>query len=177
MDLLKKKSFTLVELAITMVLGGILILTLAVQFVAMVRLGDVLKNKAEPSREAYIVMAHMTNVMRFAGPSTISFTSDDNGELLAATIEGGHIPLISGNTACHYRRDKTTNCLYFLGPAGVEEILSEYVTYFYAGWGNENDKDPIKNEAKARRELTLKLTFTRNGSSLPDETKIKVLAQ
>ncbi len=165
MDAVKKSSLTLTELVITMTLAGILILVLTVQFVAMVRFGDALRNKAEPSREAYIVMAHMTNVLRFAKPSatpTISFT---NGRL-EATIEKGHISLIpetEADTVCYYRRDTGTGYLYFSKSPNPEVLLSQYVTYFDAIWDALN------------YELTLKLIFTMEGFSIPVETKVKVL--
>ena len=186
---MKKSSFTIVELVITMVLSGILLLVLTVQFVAMIRMGDTIQNKAEPSREAYIVLAQMADVLRFAKPSAvggITFTSNGDDKL-SATIEGypdfpntaGHIPLIPNTALCSYRRDAGENNLYFKRGTDNEVLLGGtveddyshprpehvHVTYFNAIW------DPTNYV------ITIKLIFTQGGFDIPVETTIKVLVQ
>jgi len=164
---MKKNSFTLIEFVIAMTLGTILMLALSYQFIAITRFGNVLKNKAEPSREAYIVMDHMTHVLRFAKVSqAISYTSNANEERLTATIEGGHISLVPADAVYYYQRDKTTNpnYLYFSSSptpnSGV--VLSQYCTSFIAS-------RPVQNE------LILQITFTKGGSSTTNKTTIRVL--
>ena len=172
MDTLKKSSFTLLEMAITMTLAGILILALTSQFLAMARFKTSLENKAEPSLEAYIVLNHLTNVLRFAkSDGTFSFVSDPSTDLLTANIEGGRITLIPDQApnpnfvTCYYRRYRSTNSLYFQIGTNPEQLLSGYVTYFDAGM------DMTGNE------ITLKLIFSRGGTVTPIQTKLKALGQ
>ena len=190
MDTVKRKrALTLAELLIAMTLSVILILAISYQFVAMVRFSNALKNKAEPSREAYIVLAQMADVLRFAKPSAvggITFTSNGDDKL-SATIEGypdfpntaGHIPLIPNTALCSYRRDAGENNLYFKRGTDNEVLLGGtveddyshprpehvHVTYFNAIW------DPTNYV------ITIKLIFTQGGFDIPVETTIKVLVQ
>jgi Tfp pilus assembly protein PilW len=175
MDAIKKSSFTLLELAISMTLGGILILALTSQFWAMARFKTALESKAEPSLEAYLVLNHITHVLRFSKPTgTFSFdtTSSPSFDLLTVNIEGGCIPLIpkpsSGpnNVVCYYKRYKgstNANALYFQVDTNPEQLLSRYVTYFDA--------------SRTGDEITLKLIFAKGGTVTPIRTKIKALGQ
>ena len=172
MDTIKRKSaLTLIELLIAMILGIILTLVISYQFVAMVRFSNALKNKAEPSREAYVVMAHMTNVLRFASASSMPATpfAKDNGtkhydELTFTIVEAGHA--VSPDTY-YYRRDTGTNYLNFSttsGGGGVQ--LSQCCTRFSAVWDSANSL------------LTIGLDFaTENGPTITDTTTIRVLGQ
>ena len=179
MGLLKKDSFTLTELIMAMALGSFLVLALAYQFVGMSRFGEAIKNEVEPSREAYVVINTMANILRFAKSSTVNSSTDN----LTAIIEPNHtirtqIDKDLPNTYdvdCAFYRDKSNNELHYglsyhyytlNSPSGsFDIIISRYCTYFSAGWDSSTS------------ELTLKLVFTRNGVSIPVETKIKALAQ
>lgn len=170
MDTLKKSSFTLLEMTVTMVVSGILILALSYQFVAMARFKTIIENKAEPSREAYIVLNHMMHVLRFAkASSAIEFPGVvSTEERLTATIEKGHISMIpTSDTVCYYRRIKATNVLYFKAGTDAERELSRYVAYFDAGAVG----------AAPNREIILKLIFSKGDTVTPIQTKIRVLGQ
>ena len=171
MDTLKKSSFTLAEMAIAMVISGILTLALASQFVAMARFKTALENKAEPSREAYIILNHMTHLLRFASATGgASFASDANVDLLTADIEGGHITPILTTTTCYYRRYKATNSLTFQAGTGAEQELSKYVTYFNADIVDTAGTPPD-------RKITLKFIFSKGDTVTPVQTKIKALGE
>ncbi|MDP2929212.1 MAG: prepilin-type N-terminal cleavage/methylation domain-containing protein [Candidatus Omnitrophota bacterium] len=177
MDTIKKSSFTLVEIAVSMALAGILALAISSQFLAMARFKTVIENKAEPSREAFIVLDHMTRVLRFVSSyPTPPFASDASTDLLTANIESGHIALIPATTpvtippsatTCYYRRYRTTslkNFLYFqIGENSAPQLLSKYVTYFDASIAGD--------------EITLKLIFSKGGTVTPVQTKIRMLVQ
>ncbi|MDO8536037.1 MAG: prepilin-type N-terminal cleavage/methylation domain-containing protein [Candidatus Omnitrophota bacterium] len=112
MDAIKKRSFTLIEMIIAMTLAMILTLAVSYQFVAMVQFGNALKNKATPLREANIVIAHMTNMLRSADPGSIIFEFNDlshppSHERLQFTLNG---------TTYYYETNITAvrnNYLYF----------------------------------------------------------------
>ena len=173
MNVIKKSSFTLVELSITMIVGAVLVLALASQFMIMSRFKAALENKADPSLEAYIVLNHMAHVLRFAKTTPVPGFSSNK---LTADIEGGHIalipltttpPALPNSTTCYYRWDPNTNCLYFRVGAGAEQKLSEYVTYF----------DANITGVAPNYEITLKLIFSRGNTVTPVQTKIKVLGE
>ena len=176
MDTVKRKrALTLAELLIAMTLSVILILAISYQFVAMVRFSNALKNKAEPSREAYVVMAHMTNVLHFAIPLTATNPNpplfDPATNTLKVQIEGGHN--VSGITTAigyEYRRStgvNDNNCFYFSNQENSQWVkLSEYCTGFNASWDEANNL------------LTIQLTFAiKNGPSITDQTTIKALGE
>lgn len=177
---MKKRGFTLIELVITMVLIGILILAMSCQFVALVRFNPATesadgtrKESAVASREALVVMRHMTRVLRFAKPDSISVSIDSR---IAAAIEGGHLLNLVPNdldSFCYYRLDKTEMPYKFFSvlsdldvpfqQSPDEILLSSNVTSFLPTW------DP------ATKLLTLKLEFTDKKVTLPVETVIRVL--
>lgn len=180
MDAVKKSSFTLLEMSITMLLGGILIMALVSQFVAMARFKTALENKADPSREAYIILDHMTRVLRFASATgTISFASNSNEDILTADIEGGHAALVPltttppappNLTTCSYQRSNLTadkNYFYFQVGEGDKQEISKYVTYFFAE----------ATGTAPNREITLKLIFSKGDTVTPVQTKIRVLVE
>ncbi len=158
-----RKGFTLVELIVTSTLAAILVLTITCIMAATVNFNKILKNRVEAVREARVVTHSMTYVLRFAKATpAITFPGIvSTEERLTATIEKGHIPTITSDAVCYYRRDKATNYLYFKAGAGAEQKLSGYVTSFDVGI--------------VPGELTLKLIFTVSEETVPVESKVKLL--
>ena len=173
-----------------MVVGGILVLALTSQFIAMARFKTTLENKADPSREAYIVLNHMAHVLRFAKTTPLpAFLNDDR---LTFNIDGGHIALVPLTTtppnppndiACRYRWSPLTNCLYFrVGTRGVDEELSKYVTYFHADINIPKniellnpDPPPATISVTTPGDITLELVFSKDDTITSVQTTIKVL--
>jgi hypothetical protein len=171
---------------LTLILGGILALALASQFVALARFRTAIENKAEPAREAYVLLNHMTHVLRFAKTTPLPvFTSNGTEERLTATIEGGHIGTIPSNTACYYRRVKSTNRFYFKNGTATEEKISEYITYFNAVVdvpGETTLYDPIlpapgTYTATTPGDIMLQLIFSKGDTVTPIQTTIQVMGE
>ncbi|MDD3906212.1 MAG: prepilin-type N-terminal cleavage/methylation domain-containing protein [Candidatus Omnitrophica bacterium] len=83
---MNKRGMTLVELIVTMVLGGVLLLAMAVQFAADARIRKSINDQNTANQEAVVIVEHMTRVMRFASASTISTCEWG----LWGYVEGGH---------------------------------------------------------------------------------------
>ena len=178
MKISKKSSFTLLELAITMIVGGILILALASQFVAMSRFKTALENKADPSREAYIALNHMAHVLRFAQTTTPPVWYSGT-YILAASIEGGHIALIPLTTTppaapnsslCYYQWDPVGGGLYFealAAPWTGRQKIADHITYFNA----------VVTGTTSGYEITINLISSKGDTVTPVQTKIKVLGE
>ena len=147
------------------------IMATSIPFVSMIRTSKAIKNKADPSNEAYVVMDHMARVLRFANPAPSTppdyYVLGDQ-QVLKAGIEGDHIGLVPSYVWCYYHRDTATNNFYFSTTTyGVGEgtLLSQHCTDFDAAYD------------AATRELWIKLTFDKDGSPITTETTIKVLGE
>ena len=69
---MKNEGFTLTELMIALVISSLIILSIAVLFVAEYRFRADTNNDVEVAREAKAVMSHMQRILRFAKPSSVS---------------------------------------------------------------------------------------------------------
>lgn len=184
----KKHGLTIIEMIIAMILSGILVLSMAYLFTGLVKLtplveyGAALKEAKVTSREALVVMGHMTRVLRFADPVHGSIQFDNPNNKIIVTIEGGHgLNLVTGDaaTTCYYKRDASNN--FWFSPdcntdgspkAGVSDVLlSSNVSYFWTD--NTVPADLVWNSAT--KTLVLRLKFTDKRATLPVETKVYVL--
>jgi prepilin-type N-terminal cleavage/methylation domain len=167
MDIKKRRALTLIELLMAMLLGAILTAAVLYQLIAMSRSSNAIKNKADPSVEAYVAMDHMSKVLRFA-TTTPEYYSDFFGcaQMLGAQYEGGHVNAVPSNGWYFYFRMIGTNCFYFATDWTNQDtyvLLANDCTNFNATWD------------AAKKEIWVQLTFTKNGSSVTTETTIKVL--
>ncbi|MDP3791711.1 MAG: hypothetical protein Q8R38_06685 [Candidatus Omnitrophota bacterium] len=144
-----------------MTLAIVLTLAVSYQFVAMIQFGNAIQDKAEPVREAYVIMNHMTNMLRFAKNIQVS----NSPEWIRATIEGGHIDAVSSDTVYYYQAN-ANYCLYFyksttlIPDPNENDVLSRNVTCLQSSWSSSNNL------------LIIKLEFEKNGSTFKTETRI-----
>jgi len=174
---MKKKAFTLIELVITMVLSGILVIAMTCQFVTLSsftrKVGRGLGNMtgiSEPTavREARIVTHHMQRVLRFAKPNFF-ITSLPNGYCrIMFILEGGHFDPVQTDLGAYYVFIKTQQdgsyapgLYYYIN--GVTTLLSNAVASFSATWDSNT------------KMLNLKLNFTDSQITVPVETSVRVL--
>ena len=161
---MKRNGFTLVELIITMVMGGIIFLAMGSQFVAESRFRAALKNEISALGEARLAINHMARTLRFAVPSTVTITSGGNYSIvLGADIEGGHISSVPVRSPVSYRRYAADNTLEYIFGADAPAVIASNITDFNCAWDN------------TKSELTIKLTTEVKGERNYLETKIRAL--
>ena len=116
---MRNNAFTLTEFIIVIVISTIVVVTIGFNLVAANRFRIITQENVELSREARIAVNHMTRVLRFADPSTITASSDS----ISATIEAGHLPFITSDTVVTYARNAANDTLtYTQGGAGAEPL-------------------------------------------------------
>jgi len=109
---MKNRGITLVELTLTMVLSGILLLVMTCQFIAHQAITTRINNEIAISQEEAVIIEHMSRTLRFAfstgktgvykGPLANDPYYPNPAKSLSVTVEGGHIAGIDSNTRIEY---------------------------------------------------------------------------
>lgn len=140
----KKSGLTLIEIIITMVLGGILITAMLSQFLALIRFNETVERVSGQTREtpmavreARVVLSGLARVLRFATNVTPGL------DAFTATIEGGHIELAPDplvDVTITYRIDTLPGPsyeLHFVDPSGTDMLISNNVRRLTASWDSQ----------------------------------------
>ncbi|MCX5667780.1 MAG: prepilin-type N-terminal cleavage/methylation domain-containing protein [Candidatus Omnitrophica bacterium] len=164
---MNNRGLTLVELIIAMVISGIIFLALTCQFVSELTFRTMINNQIAATNEASIVMRHMTRVLRYAKPLTISTTTASGyATSIMATIDyaaaGSNLPEFTADTVVTYGRKSDNTFEYSKG--GVVDVISNRITAFPAtsSWWDGAD-------------LTIQITAQQGNKSSSLNTKIHVL--
>lgn len=163
---MKKSGITLVEMIVAMLLSTIIVSALACQFVAMVRFNTALQNTIEAERDAYTVVNNMTRILRFADPSSFTF-SVPSGSWIGATIKGGHLSFVTADRNVWYGRSAPSSFWVYWAGDAAGTTLSNNVS----SWNATYDS--------ATQELSIAFSITKTSASgqtatIPISTKIKV---
>jgi prepilin-type N-terminal cleavage/methylation domain-containing protein len=162
---MNNRGLTLIELTVTMVIGGIIFLALTCQFVAELTFRTMINNQIGATDEASIAMRHMTRVLRYAKPSTVS-TVIVSGYVtsITATIDkavaGSNLPEFTADTVVIYGR-KSVNTFEYKRGTDAPIIISNRITDFPVTWVNPN--------------LTIQLTAQQGNKNSSLNTRIRVL--
>ena len=175
--MVKNRGLTLTELIIAMVIGGIVLLAITCQFVAEQTFRTSINNRIAAINDASIAMHHMTRVLRYAKPSTVS-TAPATGYVtsITATIDhavahttaGDNLPEFTANTVVIYGWKADNSFEYTRGAA--TQTISKYITAFPVTslwWDGANNNLTIQITAQTNAKQG-------NGSSSLN-TKIRVL--
>lgn len=154
------KGVTLVEMAIALTIGVILI-SLSMAYV-LVGHGIVtgFTGRYGVVTEADIAVGQIVRTLRFAKGTTV--TAAEN--MLTATIQAGHLNDFLADTEITYARDPATNILTYTKGLATSDLATG-ITYFYSSW------DP------SGRILTIRLTAQSDIKKVPVETRVKVLVE
>ena len=178
---MNRTALTLTELIVVMMVGAILIAVVTVQFVMMTGFKTDMGDKAYVIREARLIMSHMSRVLRFAQPGTLYFVEDANTQKIYANIRKGHISMVTeseGDKVCYYKRvisedGFAPNDFCFAKGEGSTtwQVIGRGVTFFDVDNTGNRLWDP---DTKL---LTLRFTVTKNSTSIPVETTIRVMGE
>jgi len=164
------KGLTLVELMITVTIASILVCMTIALMVATANFGKLLRYRMEATREARLVTRDMTSILRF-GTGVVTTTDNAACQSVKVLIEDHHFDIahVPADSEVTYSRTKSNNEFHRILSAGGETssdvLLSSKVSDFQTigAWNS------------AKRELTLKLKFTVNGTTVPVESSVKLL--
>jgi len=165
---LRLKGLTLVELVVTMLIASVLVCMTISLMVATANFGKLLRYRVEATREAKIVMSDMTNILRF-GTGNVIMVDNAACQSVKVSIEDHRLSIVPANSEVTYSRTKNNNELHRIlsadGVTSSDLLLSSNVSDFQTigAWNN------------TKRELTLKLKFTVNGTTVPIESSVKLL--
>ena len=170
---MNNRGFTLIELIIAMVISGVIFLALTCQFVADQTFRAMINNQIAANSEASIAMRHMTRVLRYARPLTVSTTPVAGYDTsITATIDyavaGNNLPEVTADTDVTYGRKSDNTFEVKMGTAGTPSIISKYITAFPVTptWWDSVYKN-----------LTIQLTAQQGNKSSSLNTKIHVLGK
>lgn len=175
---MKRDAFTLVELITAMVIASIIMLCVALLFVANVRFYTMIQDDIAVAREAEIAMDHMMRVLRFAG-SVTSYIEGGVGAqrsvIVGPCVEGRHLVFIDNDTAVGYYLNSIDRSIRFRTTAPNDltplttfpwdpsscSIIATNITHLTATWA-----DPM---------LEIRLTAQKGNSSISLKNTIRCL--
>ena len=135
---MRNKGLTLIELTVVIAISTVIGLAITFNFLTAHYLRSMTQDNIALSREARIAMNHMTRVLRFAKPATITAGSNQ----ISATIEGvpQHLNFITSDTTITYTRDTDNDTLEYTQGAESALVIAGGgerdidITYFEGSW-------------------------------------------
>ena len=134
----------MVELIITMVVGGILGLVMTIQFVAEQQFRTAINNEIASGRDAFIALHDMTNVLRFAMPTDLDVATQalPYTVLITAKIKGGCLlnnpvyNILNVDNYAYYRYDAENDTIEqsYDSDWAKPNVIARNVTGFDAQW-------------------------------------------
>lgn len=137
---LNRKGFTLLELMLTSLLGGVVVAAMGYFMFYNTAYYTSLRKNIEGGTDNLVAVKHMVNVLRFAKPDTIELQDvgeDEGGSGITATIEGGCVSFLPGPADIKIKYslftrpgDTRPSVLFSIIDKDTEEVLSEqYLTF------------------------------------------------
>jgi Tfp pilus assembly protein PilW len=167
---MNSRGLTLAELTVAMVIGGVIFFALTCQFVAELTFRKTINNQIAATDDASVAMRHMTRVLRYAKPSTVS-TVPVTGYATSITATIDHATAHSADN-CDNLSEFTADAVVTYGRTSVNTfeykrgtaapiIISNRITDFTPTWVNPN--------------LSIQLTAQQGNRSSSLNTKIRLL--
>lgn len=177
---MRKRGFTIIEMVVTLVVGGILIVALVCNFALLVRFQLLLNDQLMVIREARYVMHQMAMPFRFITDVAHYKPPSGRGEggmgptpFIQFFVEAGHVPVFGGRgdniIPMRYVYPSSPNTVWYVSPGGTYSgVLTSNVMYF-----NGPENAPFTDPIWTNPYVTLKMIFIRNNQVLPIETRIR----
>ncbi len=165
---MNKTGFTLIELMVTVLICGFIVLAMTCLFVAALKFYNTISDQANATTDASLGMHSMQRVLRWATPSTTPSTGSGDGYIMRVKVTintTGNLPeILSNNTTVIFGLKADSNFEYKAGAAAAHVIAND-ITGFNPSWDSTNN------------ELALQITATKNTRSSSLESKVHLLGE